>query len=212
VEDAVAAVDAGADAIGMVLQPGMGRCVDIDEAQRIAAAAPAFVSVIGLFVDSDSHTISRCRKRLPLSAIQLHGSESPELIAGWKPFPFIKALHVDAEIESTLREWKAKIAELDLSNLTGILLETGGHGPGGTGMANNWAALRQLQEIGALKGLPPLIAAGGLTPANVADVVRLLRPYAVDVSSGVETKHREKSPEKIAAFIQAVRDADRSAG
>ena len=83
----------------------------------------------------------------------------------------------------------------------------GRSGSGGTGVVNDFAGLSAMQKAGEFAGLPPIIAAGGLAPANVGEVVRSLRPYAVDVSSGVESAKREKSPEKIEAFIRAVRNA-----
>jgi phosphoribosylanthranilate isomerase len=209
-EDAASAAAAGADAIGMVFRSGIGRFVETDLAVQIAAAVPAFVSVVGLFVDAGAKDILAIRSRVPLSAIQLHGKESPRVVAELKPIPVIKALHLDSEIESTLQTWRKAIAELQLTNLAGILLETAGEAPGGSGIANDWNALHRLQTSGALDGLPPLIAAGGLTPRNVGEVVGMIRPYAVDVSSGVEARLREKSPETIAAFIRAVRQADQS--
>ena len=102
------------------------------------------------------------------------------------------------------------MADLQLTNLIGILLEAPGGGPerGGRGIANDFAGLRAMQTAGEFAGLPPMIAAGGLTPANVGEVVRLLHPFAVDVSSGVESARREKSADKMEAFLRAVRAGD----
>lgn len=194
----------------MILQFGSSRFVETDQAKEIAAAMPPFVPLVGVFVDSEIHAITRIRAQLPLSSIQLHGHESPQLVADLKPTPVIKALDLDGEIESRLNQWRSAIADLQLTNLCGLLIDTACYVAGGSGIANDWKALQRLQTSGALKGLPPLIAAGGLTPENVGEVVQLLRPHAVDVSSGVEARLREKSPEKIAAFVQAVRDADQS--
>jgi phosphoribosylanthranilate isomerase len=129
-------------------------------------------------------------------------------VASLQPIPVIKALHVDGKIKSTLAHWRKAIARLRLTNLKGILLETAGKRPGGSGVANDWKMIQRLLETGALDGFPPLIAAGGLAPGNVGDVVRMLRPYAVDVSSGVESARRTKSAKLIRQFIEAVRTAD----
>jgi phosphoribosylanthranilate isomerase len=122
----------------------------------------------------------------------------------------IKALHLAVGETATLGTWRAAIADLQLTNLIGILLDTpiGGRTRGGAGIANDFAGLAGMQNAGDFAGLPPIIAAGGLTPANVGDVVRLLHPLAVDVSSGVESALGEKSVEKIEAFVRAVRAAD----
>lgn len=105
--------------------------------------------------------------------------------------------------------WRQAITRLGLGGLRGFVLETaGGPAPGGTGLSNDWEAVRLFKEGGVFDGLPPIIAAGGLAPGNVAGVIRMLRPYAVDVSSGVEEVRGRKSAEKMEAFMLAVREAD----
>lgn len=209
-EDAASAAKAGADAIGLVLYPNADRCITPEQARTIIAAIPPFVVPIGLFVNSMPEEIRGLHKALALGAVQLQGDESPELVAQLKPIPVIKALHIAANDAETPRQWREAVARLELTNLKGILLETATTGParGGTGVANDWTALRALQQSGAFAGLPPIIAAGGLTPQSVAEVIKLLRPYAVDVSSGVESARRQKSQEKIEAFVRAVGKAD----
>jgi phosphoribosylanthranilate isomerase len=208
-QDAAAAAQAGADAIGLVFAPNAARCVSLDLAREIIAALPPFVMPIGLFVDATAAAIRQTMQSVPLAAIQLHGHESPQLVADLPPTPGLKALHLSAGDAALLHQWRQSIADLRLTNLIALLLETpAAPAPGGTGLSNDWQALHALRQSGNFQSLPPLIAAGGLTPHNVTDVVRLLRPYAVDVSTGVESAHRQKSPEKIAAFIQAVRTAD----
>jgi phosphoribosylanthranilate isomerase len=109
----------------------------------------------------------------------------------------------------TLARWRDAITALGLTNLKGLVLETAGTGQaGGTGVANDWQTVREHQANGGFAGLPSVIAAGGLRPETVGAVVRDVRPFAVDVSSGVEESLGRKSPEKIAAFIAAVRQAD----
>jgi len=207
-QDALAAASAGADAIGMVFHPDSPRCIGIDDARQILAVLPPFVAAIGLFVDADAHAVARVTEQLPLTAIQLHGTEAPMFVAQLKPTPVIKALRLVGDAQQTLAQWRAAVADLHLSNLWAILLETPGDVPGGSGVPNDWNALHHLQQSGHFDGLPPFIAAGGLTAQNVGEVVRLLRPFAVDVSSGVEAARREKSPQKIQDFIRAVRAAD----
>lgn len=209
-QDAAAAARAGADAIGINFDPSSKRRVSAHEAVEIVAAAPPFVTPVGLFVNTAADEIRRILHLVPLAAVQLHGDERPELVAELKPTRVIKALHLAAGDTAMLDRWRTAIRDLDLTNLIGILLETATPGParGGTGVVNDFAALHVLQIAGNFAGLPPIIAAGGLTPANVGDVIRLMRPFAVDVSSGVESGNREKSVEKMEAFVGAVRAAD----
>jgi phosphoribosylanthranilate isomerase len=211
-QDAAAAVSAGADAIGMVFDPNSGRHVSVEDAGGIAAAVGPFVTCVGLFVNASAREICRILGDVPLGAVQLHGDESPRLVAELKPIRVIKALHLTAGDAAALAAWRAAVADLQLTNLIGILLETPNSGGerGGRGIANDFAGLHAMQTAGEFAGLPPIIAAGGLTPANVGDIVRLLHPFAVDVSSGVESARREKSAEKIEAFVRAVRAADGS--
>jgi phosphoribosylanthranilate isomerase len=209
-QDAATAASAGADAIGMVFDPNSGRVVSVDQAGTIVAAVGPFVTSVGLFVNASAGEIRRVLGAVHLDAVQLHGEESPRLVAELKPIRVIKAVHLAAGDSATLAAWRAAIADLQLTNLIGILLETPGSGPqrGGAGIANDFAGLHAMQTAGEFAGLPPIIAAGGLTPGNVREVVRLLHPFAVDVSSGVESARREKSAGKIEAFVRAVRAAD----
>ncbi|MGA2440377.1 MAG: phosphoribosylanthranilate isomerase [Tepidisphaeraceae bacterium] len=208
--DAGAAASAGADAIGMVFDRDSGRHVSVDDAGAILAAVGPFVTSVGLFVNASAGEIRSILGTVHLGAVQLHGDETPRLVAELKPIRVIKAVHLAAGDSATLAAWRAAIADLQLTNLIGILLETPNRGPqrGGAGIANDFAGLEAMQSAGDFAGLPPIIAAGGLTPANVGEVVRLLHPFGVDVSSGVEGARREKSADKIEAFVRAVRAAD----
>jgi phosphoribosylanthranilate isomerase len=204
-DDALAAAEAGADAIGMVLKPGLVRSVSLIEAGRIARALPPFVSAVGLFVDADLLTMRNAVAEAELNALQLHGHETRETVEGLTPIPVIKAVHVDAgtfELELTrLRRYA------DAGIRLSYLFDTAGGG--GRGAANDWDLLRRCASAGRFTGpLSQWIAAGGLTPKNVGEVVRQLRPWGVDVSTGVESSKREKSPELIWDFIRAVREAD----
>ncbi len=208
-EDAAAAAVAGADAIGMVFYAPAPRNISIERAKEILDVLPPFVSPVGLFVDAPADEIRRIADELHLGHVQLHGQEPPERVAELRGLQVIKAMRVDAQFGETLAAWRRASAELDLTNLRGIVLETGGtRQAGGTGVANDWTAVLRHRDAGAFEGLPPLIAAGGLTPQTVGDVVRNLRPWAVDVSSGVESAKGLKSVEKIQQFVQAVREAD----
>lgn len=203
-EDAAAAAAAGADAVGVVLYPPAARAVTLDQAAAILAAVPPFVTAVGLFVNESPGTVMETAARLGLRAVQLHGDEAPDEVATLcRRLTVLKAVRIRPdELAARLRPWRSV-------PVAGLLLETAG-GPdlGGSGVPNDWAGLVAAQAAGALDGLPPLIAAGGLTSVSVGGVVRALRPFAVDVSSGIEQAKGVKSPEKMAAFVAAVGAAD----
>jgi len=209
-QDAAEAAGAGADAIGLIFYPKVARFITPELAREIIAALPPFVTPVGLFVDDDVTTIRRIAETLSLATVQLHGEESPEQVDELKPLRVIKAIRVDrARFGGELRRWQAAVAALELTNLAGIVTETAGTTQaGGTGVANDWGTVTEHVKAGDFTNLPPLIAAGGLTPENVATVIRQIRPSAVDVSSGVESRKGEKSAAKIESFIRAVREAD----
>lgn len=209
-EDAAAAARAGADAIGLVFYATAGRRVSVDRAREIVAALPPFVTPVGLFVDSAAGEVADVAKHLGLRHVQLHGREAPQDVEALRDFTVLKAIRVARDqLAQTLQTWRTAIRELSLTNLAALLLETAGTAQaGGTGVENDWETIAAAREAGAFDGLPPLVAAGGLTPANVADVVRRLRPWAVDVSSGVEESRGVKSVGKMKAFVHAVQDAD----
>jgi len=205
-QDAVAAAQAGADAIGMVFYPQARRCITLDRAREILRALPAFVTPVGLFVDQDVDEIRHVAAALHLRHIQLHGHESEDVVAALRDFTVLKAVRAAREtLKVELDCWRENIASMELTHLRGFVLETPATGgPGGTGVENDWAAIADLQRAGVFDGLPAIIAAGGLRPENVADVVRRIRPYAVDVSSGVEATFGEKSAEKIDRLVAEV--------
>lgn len=205
--DALAAARAGADAIGIVLHDPAPRYVSLEQASEILAVLPPFVTPVGLFVDADAPRVLNTARALGLRHVQLHGNETPQTVAALHGLAVIKAMRVDADFAATLATWRDAIQSLELTMLRGIVLETAGSA-GGTGVPNDWAAVKRHEDAGAFEGLPPIIAAGGLRPETVADVVRIIRPWAVDVSSGVEEEPRKKSPRLIAAFVEAVRGAD----
>ncbi|CAN5417102.1 phosphoribosylanthranilate isomerase [soil metagenome] len=195
----------GADAIGIVRAEGAGRYVTIEEAKAIAAAVPEFVTPVLLYVNATAEQILEDLRTLDRTAlVQLNGDETPEFIARLLGTPVFKSVQVDVQITNRLK----KLREAQLGNLAGIVLESPGQ-TGGSGVNNNWQLAASLVKENAFADLPPLIAAGGLTPQNVGQVIRAVHPYAVDVSTGVEETKRQKSEEKVKAFISAVQAADR---
>jgi phosphoribosylanthranilate isomerase len=210
VEDALAAARSGADAVGMVFCPQAKRNVSPQRAGEILAALPPFVTPVGLFADLPIARVMDAARAMYLRHIQLHGSETPEQVAQLAEFTVLKAIHVDPNtFGRELEKWREAISRLRLKHLQGFVLETAGSS-GGSGVANNWDLIAHHRQRGDFVGLPHLIAAGGLTPQSVGDVVKRLRPWAVDVSSGVEDAPGQKSAEKIEAFVRAVREAEKS--
>ena len=209
-EDAAAAAEAGADAIGLIFHPAAPRCITLERAREILAALPAFVTPVGVFVNVTVAEVRRTAQELGLRHVQLNGQESPEVVAELSGFAVVKAITVEpARLGQTLSRWRDAVGKLKITNLKGLVLETAGTGQaGGTGVPNDWSTVLRHRAAGDFEGLPPLIAAGGLTAETVAAVVRDVRPWAVDVSSGVEQTRGQKSPQKIDAFIEAVRHAD----
>lgn len=199
VEDAVAAAELGVDAVGMVLHANSLRRIGVELARRILDALPPFVTAVGLFVDAPEQTLLKIADDLGLRHLQLHGQETPAMVAALKGRAVIKALKVCGNtLGDDLKTWRGA------ANLHALLLDSGG----GSGLVNDWQAIRTCRDRGEFAGLPPIIVAGGLRPDNVAEVVRLLRPWAVDVSSGIESSPGVKSRQKMAAFVEAVRTAD----
>lgn len=193
IEDALAAVEAGADAIGFVFYPPSPRAVTVKQARAIIAALPPFVSTVGLFVNASRCELNETLDAVPLDLLQFHGDETPEQCDGYHR-PFIKALRVQAgdDIAAACRVYR---------QASGILLDAYVAGvPGGTGESFDWALIPQGLE-------KPIILAGGLTSANVAQAIAQVRPYAVDVSGGVEKSKGIKDHDKIRAFMSAVHGA-----
>jgi len=199
--DAIAAATAGADAVGLNFCAGSPRRITIEQATQILATLPPMVTPIGLFADSYAAEITRIVQVLHLTHIQLHGNETPEFLAQLPNVKILKAVRVEkTTFADALKSWKA-------TRVAGLLLETPGV-TGGSGIENDWETVAAAKQSGGLDGLPPTIAAGGLRPDNVAAVIRQVRPFAVDVSSGIESAPGIKSIEKMAAFAAAVRSAD----
>jgi len=188
VEDALLAVDSGADLIGLNFYPPSPRCVSLATAHAIRATLPEHVWCVGVFVNADRPHIADLCARLRLHAVQFHGDEASADVQNW-PCLTIKALRVPDD--SPLPDW----LQFPVNYL---LLDT--HKPGrygGTGERFSWQRLTALP----LDCRNRLILAGGLTPENVTEAVRAVRPWAVDVASGVESAPGRKDPDKVRAFI-----------
>ncbi len=194
VEDALAAAASGADAIGLVFHEKSPRHVTVRQAARLAAALPPFVAAVGLFVNVSADFVHAVLEQVPLDVLQFHGDETPEFCASFER-PYIKAIRVREGVD--LVQCASRYAAAK-----GLLLDAWVEGiPGGTGHSFDWELIP--------RDLPlPVILSGGLTPANVADAIRAVQPYAVDVSSGVEARKGIKDAAKIAAFINEVKQVD----
>ena len=208
-QDAALAAAAGADALGLIFHPPAARCVSMLVAEQIVASLPPFIMPVGLFLDLPTADITAIARRLHLGCLQLHGHETPADVRALDGFCVIKAIHVKpGELENALRPWREAVAA-GLPNLKALVLETHSTAAaGGTGIENDWQQIEDVQRKGGFEKLPPIILAGGLRPSNVRGVIEKLRPYAVDVSSGVEQIKGKKSPERMAEFVQAVHLAD----
>jgi phosphoribosylanthranilate isomerase len=189
-EDGVVAARHGADAIGLVFHPRSPRFVAVETAQAIVEQLPPFVTVVGLFVDASIDRIRSVLDQVPIDMLQFHGDEPPETCAAFGK-PYIKAV--------AMREGTDPLeAALRFSDARGLLLDAYREGvPGGTGESFDW------ERVPSNPG-KPLILAGGLNPDNVGEAIRRVRPYAVDVSSGVERDKGIKDEQRIIEFLRGV--------
>ena len=198
-QDAQLAVEAGADALGFVFFAMSPRKVSVERAAEIARAVPKGVRRVGVFVNESPAEMARVADAVALDLLQLHGDEPPEALAGLAR-PAFKAVRVGKGFaeEEALRY---------ASRAAGLLVDTRLPGetqlPGGTGVPFDWSLVK-----GLAARVPFLMLAGGLDPANVAEAIRVVRPHAVDVSSGVEALPGRKDPARVRAFVQAAREAE----
>lgn len=192
-QDVLAAVDLGADAVGFVFYPPSPRNVGFDRAAELAALLPPFVTAVGLFVDPTADFVAEALRRVPLQLLQFHGDETDAECARYQR-RWIKAARMRPGVD---------LVEFAVSHpgACGILVDAFVDGYGGGGKVFDWSLIPAGFER-------PLIVSGGLDPDNVGDAVRRLRPWAVDVSSGVESAKGIKDAARIAAFVAGVRDAD----
>ena len=199
-EDALAAANAGADAIGLVFYPKSPRAVTIEQAAEICAVLPPFVTTVALFVDAEHFVIEDVQCGVQIDLLQFHGSETAAQCEAFDT-PYIKAIRMSDEVDliDAARQYHCAAGLLvDAYSATEV---------GGTGETFDWdrvspATISELET--------PIILAGGLHPDNVAEAIAAVKPYAVDVSSGVELSKGIKDASKITAFMQAVRQADKT--
>jgi phosphoribosylanthranilate isomerase len=192
IDDALQACACGADALGLVFYEKSPRCVTREQARAIVAALPPFVTTVGLFVNEPPESIRETVDFCGLDVIQLHGDEGPEACR-IPPHRVLKALRVKGEESLT------GIADYQVSAL--LLDAWHPDSYGGTGRLGDWKLAARLAAE------RPVILAGGLNPENIAEAIRQVRPYGVDVSSGVESSPGRKDPARVAAFIRNARAA-----
>ena len=192
-EDLRTAVDAGADAIGLVFYPPSPRVLKLEQAKALRDAVPSFVSSVALFVNASHSDVDQVVKHVRPAMLQFHGEETPAFCASFG-LPYLKACRVKAGVDllKYLRNFP---------DAAGWLLDSHVEEYGGVGERFDWSLAPAAPER-------PVVLSGGLTSANVGDAIRRVRPWAVDVSSGVESGKGIKDAAKIAAFIAEVRNAD----
>lgn len=192
-QDALAAAQAGADAIGLVFYPSSPRYLSTERAVEIRDALPPFVQSVALFVNPDAAQVAQVLQRVRPGMLQFHGEESPDFCSQFGA-PFVKAVRVRPGVDALeyLRPFSRAAAWLFDSYVPEY---------GGVGESFDWSLVPALRDR-------PLVLSGGLAPANVAEALRRVRPWGVDVSSGVESAKGIKDAAKIAAFIAEVRNAD----
>jgi phosphoribosylanthranilate isomerase len=206
VDDALAVAAAGADAIGLNFYAGSPRFLPLERAQHVAANIPAKVLRVGLFVDAPAEVICGSYDALGLDLIQLHGDEPPEFLAELGDRPVMRAFRVGSDGLQPVVDYLARCRELGASPAM-VLVDAFVAGErGGTGKTADWDALvAERHLLGDVK----LVLAGGLTPDNVADAIRRVRPDAVDTASGVESKPGVKDHDAVRRFVAAASAAFR---
>ncbi len=192
-QDLQAALAAGADALGFVFYPPSPRFLASDRARALAEAVPPFVTRVGLFVNSAPEEVRATLAAVPLDLLQFHGEEEPDYCAQFDR-PWVKAARVRPGLD--LLEFARRFA-----GAQALLLDAFVEGYGGAGQRFDWSLIPPSLPL-------PMILSGGLDAANVGAAIAGLRPWAVDVSSGVEAAKGIKDAEKIHAFVAAVKDAD----
>jgi len=189
--DALRAVDFGADALGFVFHEQSPRRISVNLARSIVEALPPFVTTGGVFVNETIDRMREARREAGLDLLQLHGDESPETASALAP-SVIKAIRIRGlESLETIVGYAPRAFLLDAHADAAY---------GGTGLKFDWDVARWVEDV-------PVIIAGGLTPDNVAEAVRVTRPYGVDVSTGVESEPGKKDPARLKAFIQNAKAA-----
>ena len=193
-EDLRAVADAGADAFGLVFYPPSPRFLTLERARELLRAAPAFLTSVALFVNAGAEEVRQVVALVQPQVLQFHGEETPEFCRGFG-VPYIKACRVKPGVD-LLEYWRP------FSDASGWLADAWVEEYGGVGAGFDWSLVPAQRE-------KPLVLSGGLDPGNVAEAIRRVKPWGVDVSSGVESAKGIKDAAKIAAFVAEVRNADR---
>lgn len=204
IEDARACVEAGADCIGLNFYPGSPRAIAAEQARAIAAELTGKGEPVGLFVNAPAKEIREVCAAAALRSVQLHGDEAPELLAELADFTIIRAFRCGEHGLAPLEHYLERCRKLGRPP-DYVLIDA--HRPdryGGTGESPPWELVAREYRR---HDWPPLLLAGGLTPANVAEAVRVVWPFGVDTASGVESSPGRKDRERVRAFVRAVRDA-----
>jgi phosphoribosylanthranilate isomerase len=205
-QDVAAAIEGGADALGFIFYAPSPRFIAPQAAAQLMAAVPAFVTMVGLFVNASVDEVVQTVQATGIDLIQFHGNETPEFCestASAAGRPYIRAIgvaphHTGADLLNLINAYPSAKA---------FLFDTASAGYGGSGKSFEWSVLQPLaKNVPA----PPLVLSGGLNAQNVAEAIRQVRPFAVDVSSGIESAKGIKDAQKIAQFVAAVRAADAS--
>ncbi len=206
-EDALVAVDAGADAVGFVFYETSPRCVTLEKAREICAQLPETVGKVGVFVNEREDVICSAVDETGVSAVQMHGDREDPQVADRivQRHPEMRVL---AAISMGREDAQAQAKRWNPKSVEAFLLDSGTSAKhGGTGMAFDWKVAAA--GVSDMKKMGKIIAAGGLTAENVIEAMEILKPWGVDVVSGVEASPGKKDPEKVRAFVKAVRDFDR---
>jgi phosphoribosylanthranilate isomerase len=208
-EDALTALEAGADAVGFVFYEKSPRNVSVKVAREIVEKLPESVDKIGVFVNESPEQVSRVADEAGLTAVQFHGDEylrPSEYVVNRTAFFCLPAIEIIPKLRSG-----GGFMIGEFPNLAGILLDSGTREErGGTGKTFAWGEAYFF--VSTLRELHPIVVAGGLTPENVGWAVGFLKPWGVDVASGVEARPGKKDPGKVRAFVKAVRAAERLNG
>ena len=212
-EDALHAVEAGADALGFVFYEKSPRKAEVGTAREIIRELPDDIEKVGVFVDHEPEQVREIVLQTGLTTVQLHGKRLLDRVWSEK-LPVEQSLGVRKMIPvipgDSLKDRGVLISEGAHDKVFALLFDSQSNGNmGGTGTTFDWRGTRAMVQVISLK--IPVIVAGGLTALNVAEAIRLLQPFGVDVSSGVEARPGKKDPAKVNAFIQAVRGTNRTA-
>ena len=207
VDEAILVAQAGADAVGLNFYPGSKRYVPIPQAAMIANALARTVVKVGVFVNAEADQVCETFDRVGLDLIQLHGDEPPYVLPQLGGRPVVKAFRLGQEDLYTIGRYLAECRGMEcMPRMT--LVDANVEGAyGGTGQVADWEALKTYQPPRPEEPIPPLVLAGGLTPDNVAEAIRTVRPEAVDTASGVESSPGHKDRALVERFVHRARQA-----